>query len=72
MARRKKPAKGAPSGPKHPRAIFTAEQVREIRKMREDGWTLPELREYVSELMGYQIGRCTIGAICRRQRYKDV
>lgn len=37
--------RGPASGPDHPRALFTAEQVREMRRLHEDGLTLREIAE---------------------------
>jgi hypothetical protein len=37
--------RGPASGPDHPRALFTAEQVREMRRLHGDGLTLREISE---------------------------
>jgi hypothetical protein len=62
-------ARGAPPGPRHPRARFTAAEVREIRRLATRGWTSVEIAEFVSERQARPCNKGTITAILRGERY---
>jgi hypothetical protein len=61
--------RGPASGPDHPRALFTAEQVREMRRLHNDGLTLREIAEQM------QLGDAdmtTIWGVIDGRTYKHV
>lgn len=69
MARRRTPATGAPPGAAHPRALFSAAEVAEIRALAAKGWLQREIAELMAERLERPVGRDTIGKVVRGDRY---
>jgi hypothetical protein len=57
-----------PSGPEHPRALFSAEQVREMRELYESGVTIRE----IANRMDLDADLTTIHGVVYGRTYRNV
>lgn len=69
VARRRTPARGAPPGADHPRAIFTWQDVDEIRALALAGSSQREIAELLTALIGRWVWHSTIGKVIRGDTY---
>ena len=58
--------RGQPSGPAHSSARFSADEVRDARRMAADGWTCRELARF------FDVSVSTVSNLVARRSYREV